>query len=540
MAKKWEPSDKFNEYAKFIANHPNYSGMPDLYWDEDKKLIQWEAPSNRGGGKFEHSHTKRLEWWKKKAVEVGIDPKTTNEWISKTAKKIHPTSKKPCKVCGRVMDIRYAYPSNNFIRRVLKLNYVPEEYSIDSLEHIKDLITRMVDDFGNQVLSDLPKLLKAKGIEVPKSKPNLDAWLEWVDNEYIPQEPSILSPGAMSNAPDRLDGFHTFNKCCRSSADKGRHKKNLLSYTTDRRVFEYWNEGNWIAANKMMGLVKTKFIDEGCLNGHKSKSTADHIGPLSLGFSHRPEFQLLCSACNSGKNNRMMLSDVKLLMEREEGGVRVVSWYAKRIWDLRKDSVDSPELALRLSKLMRDNWHNAAYLLGEIAKLGHFTFLISLMDISFADFDYEFKNLRVENFVTKFDELIKIPKTTKYVAEQKARAVRVALESLITYIEKGNRNTYLVEKDRLQESINRVDKVLKSAPSEIKELDKNIEKLLSTFENINSDAEYKKIIGKLPKQNPEAFAEAKSILTDVLDIVAEKLSDDWSSSRYVRDDSFSE
>lgn len=420
MARKWKPDEQFGKYARFIAKHPNYKGMPDLFWDSSKRRIQWEAPSNRGGGKFEHSHTKRLQWWKKKAKKIGIDPERTNEWISKTAKAIHPTGKKPCKVCGRVMDIRYSYPSHYLIARIKKLDYVPEEYTFDELEHIRDLVTRLVTDFGNQIYKDLPSLFLAKNIKIPNIENSLKTWLQWIESEYVLLEPSILSPGAMSNAPDRLDGFHTFNRCCRPTADKGRHKNNLRSYTTDRRVFEYWNDGNWVAANKLMGLVKTRFESEGCLNGHTSKSSADHIGPLSLGFSHRPEFQLLCNACNSGKGNRMMLSDVKKLKKAEKQGEIVVSWYAKRMWDLRKNEVDSTELALRLSKLMRDNWHQTAYLLGKIAENGDFTFLVSLMSIKYADFSYSFKNLRIENHVTKFDSMSKTRRITKYTLEQKA------------------------------------------------------------------------------------------------------------------------
>ncbi|HFL9475791.1 TPA: Alw26I/Eco31I/Esp3I family type II restriction endonuclease, partial [Escherichia coli] len=68
----------------------------------------------------------------------------------------------------------------------------------------------------------------------------------------------------MANPPDRFDGFHSFNRCCRSIADKGRTKENLKSYVTDRRVFEYWVDGDWVAADRLMGQVRTNniFINE--------------------------------------------------------------------------------------------------------------------------------------------------------------------------------------------------------------------------------------------------------------------------------------
>ena len=52
------------------------------------------------------------------------------------------------------------------------------------------------------------------------------------------QKLSLLSPGVMSNAPDRLDGFHSYNKCCRAKEDKGRSKENLNKYGEDRRAYE--------------------------------------------------------------------------------------------------------------------------------------------------------------------------------------------------------------------------------------------------------------------------------------------------------------
>src|SRR3989344_1701512 len=53
-----------------------------------------------------------------------------------------------------------------------------------------------------------------------------------------PNKRNSLSAGAMSNAPDRLDGYHTYNLCCRSKQDTGRHKSNLARYGEDRRAYE--------------------------------------------------------------------------------------------------------------------------------------------------------------------------------------------------------------------------------------------------------------------------------------------------------------
>ena len=107
----------FIKYTKMIANHSAYSGMPDIL--NNKGGIQWAAPSNRSSGKFKETHIKRKGWWEAKAAKVGI---STDEsaWISKVAKLIHPTKKKPCRVCGKIMSIQYIYLNSFIIKRLIK------------------------------------------------------------------------------------------------------------------------------------------------------------------------------------------------------------------------------------------------------------------------------------------------------------------------------------------------------------------------------------------------------------------------------------
>ena len=187
-------------------------------------------------------------------------------------------------------------------------------------------------------LSSAPAVVNSF-VTIPALPNELSAWTTWIEQSYISTEPSMLGPGAMANPPDRLDGFHTYNRCCRPSADKGRSKENLASYSTDRRAFENWSDGNWITANKLMGYINSnpEMKKEHCANSnsagkHPRPCSADHIGPISLGFCHRPEFQLLCKPCNSAKNNRMYYSDVAHLIEVEESGTIVATWYANPIW----------------------------------------------------------------------------------------------------------------------------------------------------------------------------------------------------------------
>ena len=427
----WSP--EFVSYMKTIVTHPAYRGMPDAIKPDGK--IQWEAPSNRSGGKYQYTNTKRREWWRSKAIAIGIDV-SKDKWISRTAKSIHPTGEKPCKRCGAVFRIAYVYPSLKLELRFKRL--FGSDFSISQLEPITDIIQRAFDLYGSPSINLICNILSTSSIKVPKFDDDIEFFLAWVEEFYIPQESALLGPGAMSNAPDRFDGFHSFNRCCRGSADTGRSSVNLLSYTTDRRVFEFWSEGDWIAADRLMGLIRSKFSNERSADGGDGPPTADHIGPLSLGFCHRPEFKLLSKTANSAKNNRMSLADVQHLLSCEGNGISVISWYAKPLWDLRKKQVNNEEIALRLSKQLRDNQRSAMGILCSLFEKGKFAFLTYLLELGYADRKIEYKNIRIVNYFTVYDELIFEKRNTKYSIEQKARRIRIGFESIRAYIGKGN------------------------------------------------------------------------------------------------------
>ncbi len=524
---------KFLEYVRYIVKHKNYEGMPDVYLDN--RSIQWEAPSNRTGGKFKDTHHKRREWWKKRAISIKIDPESPH-WISKTAKQIHPTKKKPCKNCGRMMDIRYAYPSKILKSRILKLPYVDESFFSESFEHIKDIISRLIDTYVDSIYYDLPHLLKTSSISTPDLPHNKSAWICWIEKEYIPTEPSMLSPGAMSNAPDRLDGFHSFNLCCRGNVDPGRTKENLQSYATDRRVFEYWVDGDWIAADRLIGIIRsskeTKNIP--CPNGHPPPCTADHIGPISLGFSHRPEFRLICKACNSAKNNRMTYEDVIHLIELENNGEKVASWYCNNLWNLRKKSVCNEETALRISKLLRDNRHTFMFLLSKIESAGYYTFMATLLGLKYADYEIDFKNFCVKDNITCFNSLIKRKRTTKYVIEQKVRRFRVAFSALREYQQKKNRNVFVIWSPFLERELRKLFIILGNSNERIRGFDHYLRSLI--YSNDVSVERLGRYINLIPKtlNEPQEFKLAKIHLKEIMDHIAKTFNKLWNEERYVR------
>ncbi|WP_438433659.1 Alw26I/Eco31I/Esp3I family type II restriction endonuclease [Gorillibacterium sp. sgz500922] len=525
----------FHEYAKFIVEHDSYKGMPDVYKDDGG--IQWEAPSNRPGGKFKDTHHRRREWWKCKAIELGISPEK-DAWISKTAKTLHPTKSKPCKNCGRIMDIRYVYPNSKLLKRISKLEYFTSDFEVNELEHIDRLVIRLIKQFGARVFADLPNILKTDSIIIRAINPTIKDWLHFINNEYVPLEPKLLSPGAMSNAPDRLDGFHTFNRCCRQKVDKGRSVENLRSYSTDRRVFEYWVDGDWVAANTLVGLIRSNpdLQAQPCLNGHSGPCSADHIGPISLGFAHRPEFQFLCKSCNSGKNNRMFYSDVSHLREVEGNGENVTSWYSKTLWDSLKHLVVSEETALRLSKILRDNRHNAMFLIQKIAEAGHFCFLSIFLGLHYADFSVLFDELIVRNHKTKYKNIERHQKFTKYANIQKARRIRIAFHALEEYTEKENRNAFLISNRQLADKLNDTLNILEQKPEEVYLIDLEIANLLKIKEDIVSP-KFQKIMGKLSLIGllPKCFPIAKETMNDYMDIISKELSAMWEADRYVRE-----
>lgn len=538
-----EAAEAFLQYEEEIVNNPAYAGMPDARRADGS--IQWEAPSNRSEGQFQFTHDKRYKWWMNKAAEVGI---STNEdkWISKVTKKIHPTKQHPCKVCGRIMDIRYCYLSSNFIKRVKKLPFYNNDLDFNELTHIIDFITTFVDTYGNEAYAALPQLLKCTQFKnIPKLTNSLSVWTNWINQEYIPREPSMLSPGVMSNAPDRLDGFHTFNRCCRATADKGRTRANLASYSTDRRAFENWSDGNWITANKLMGFINSdsEMKKEHCANEkdgngvHPRPCSADHIGPISLGFCHRPEFQLLCKPCNSAKNNRMYYSDVCHLIEMEDKGEIVTSWYATPIWELCKNRVVDRESALQLSRIMRDNRNIALTLLYDFMVKKEYLFLLSLLNLEYANYSYSIipSSVKINNqIVTAF--FLKEKSSLRYVNIQKKRKIRVAFSSLLEYGDKINRNGYMYTTPEIENLKEKSFALLSHVNRNLKEQNQILINDLFDERNIESSLEKflsEKKYGDLT--SIEEFIVVKRLLTDIMTIIAKEISSNWDSPRYSRE-----
>jgi len=251
----------------------------------------------------------------------------------------------------------------------------------------------------------------------------------------------------MSNAPDRLDGFHTYNICHRTKEDTGRSKDNLKTYGQDRRAFEYWSEGDWSAASRLM---KQKVVGN-CANcGSNEQLTADHEGPISLGFCHRPKFAALCKRCNSGKNNRMSRLDIENLIQDEKNNGTVISFHAKTVWNLLKNFTKNDEFALQISKIMRANQHQYLMLLSKIKNTGHTEFLLSLLHPEYAKNRYKIIGFKGTDFGYK--KLLVSKRQDTYSNSLEKRMIRISLDALDEYSSKENRNPLLLEFKELEKT----------------------------------------------------------------------------------------
>lgn len=311
-----------------------------------------------------------------------------------------------------------------------------------------------------------------------------DASLEEIksllETEIVRKESRKLSPGAMANPPDRLDGFHTYNLCCRSTQDTGRSRENLRTYGIDRRAFEHWTEGNWEAASLLMSQVG----EGSCARcGSWRQLTADHVGPISLGFQHTPRFEAICGPCNSAKNNRMDNRDVEALLELESVEEAVISWQAKQVWDLGKQQVMDDETALRLSKLMNVNQHEFMRLLVRARNSGIEDALIQFLSPQYAIQRVNFIGL--DPATLRYERIEFNNRQLTYARSKAARMIRIAFSSIDDYALKSRRNITMLPSTLVDEQLSAVEQAMNRAKSNPTEWRGELQSALETSRSID-------------------------------------------------------
>lgn len=452
---KFKAHPNYVIYMDMIVKHPNYSDMPGAVQENGK--IVWQVSSGKSTSFYKH-YQERVKWWVHKADSNKIrGTGNSDDRFSITARIIHPTGYRACRLCGQDRNVGYFYSNQRLVNKLNKLT----ESSIffKSKQPIADVLHLLESKLGKEKTEKvIIEIFSERKDYFDKYGLSEEAF---VRTNFI--RSNYLSPGFMCNPPDRLDGFHDYcNLGCRENHDPGRSKENLSSYQHDRRVFEYWAEGDWLVADALYNKAGAG----SCYICNKSmpKISPDHVGPLACGFKQIPFFLPTCISCNSSKNRRLFKTDIDLLINYEkEANESVASWQVKVIWDknkfLVKDDADAKELS-NWMRAMQDYYIRALY---AMYSAGHIRFLTLFLHSELAGFKVTFTGLNTSNLT--FKDYKKIPVDTKLRNSLASRTIRISFEELEMYARKGIddrkvRKKLLVEnKDIIKELLKTADKM---------------------------------------------------------------------------------
>ena len=424
----------YYEYVEMIVAHPNYKG---LYYDRDKSgKVNWVVAGNSDKGKI------RQKWWDEKCKQLNVP--IQKGCYAKVARMIHPTGVHVCQCCGEERSIFYEYPTKNtakLLNRILGTTIDPDNDEQRAECTIKEIVQGWCD--SSQKLVALAKAFK---LPIPNNNEEL---IETIYRELVNNNSSRFSPGVMSNPPDRFNGFHSYALCCRTKFDNGRNPKNMSTYGQDRRAYEEWSDGDYNYANRLMGEFRKQMPMKCPQCGKIAKMSADHIGPVSLGFCHSRYFTPLCKSCNSAKNNRFTKSDVDELIALEKNGAQVVSWHSQYIWDIVKTQIGNDIDAKKASSIMAKCHQNILNILALIHKNTGKEFLMRYLHPEYSMMDYRFENFDLRHL----DRMIVIanPLDSKNKRKNQERYVRIAFESLDDFLAKDNRKNYFLIEETSQE-----------------------------------------------------------------------------------------
>lgn len=412
--RKW--NSRFIAYMKMIVHHPNYKGLP--IERKANGSLSWITTAKSKIGE------ERIEWCLEKADELGLQRRAGVYADAMLA--IHPTKWKVCQTCGKSMSLYYHYPNVNFLKSLNR------EFNVEftDCDHISDIWDELITQ-GLQKTRLATFLIKKGNLNLEPTTAEKEEIINALELACRKGNKKLLGPGAMSNFPDRYDGFHTYNRCCRASQDKGRSKENLKSYTKDRRAYEYWSDGNIHAANQFMGSI---FFDG---------ISADHIGPISLGFIHDPRYlQPMATSDNSAKRDRLQLEDIKTIIETyQRTNVYPMSWYSKLIWEyiVKHYSTHHHLIAGSYRDALKQNMANFMYILWVILEKcpqnGESFLEKTLLAPNYKYFEYSYTFNEKGKIVSK-----KPRHFTDRNQNETDRYKRIAIESVYDYNDKDNRH----------------------------------------------------------------------------------------------------
>jgi Alw26I/Eco31I/Esp3I family type II restriction endonuclease len=444
------------KYQEFIVSHPNYKGMP--VTRNGSGNVSWMTTIQTDLGK------ERMVFWGAKMKELNINANSIMDAgiRKKVAYENHPTKKHICLFSGTELSLEYRYPAP---QRIDLINKGYDEsfkyYDLDIYELATVLfeideckIFKKVFNIKNAVsIIDDCKIIK-NTFKINNPLSTRDGILKHLKDVYVLKEKrGYVSPGVMSNSPDRLDGFHSYNNDVRDVCDTGRRKDNLKKYTQDRRVYEMWSDGDWKKADRLYAT----FVKNGV--------SPDHIGPMSLGFAHRPKFQPMTASQNSSKGNRMTLADVNILIDDEKKGDNVVTWHSKYIWDNLKGEIQDDADALKLSALMRKNLHHVLIVFSIINENGFNKFLEQFLNPEYSYYDYEFEDFNADT--GEYGNVITKKLEGKNQENNVNRYFRIAFEKLVEYADKDNRKNKIWDSKSIDSKIIDLISLLKKDKNDV-------------------------------------------------------------------------
>lgn len=467
MAKKLkgevQSHPNYEKYVEFIVNHPNYAGL--YYERDDNGRVKWVVTGKSPKGQL------RQSWWDKQCKVHNIP--IQKGCYAKLARLIHPTGIHVCQCCGEGRSIFYEYPAKTtvgILNKILGCNINKDNDEERAQNTIREIIEQWCDS-----MEKAKSLASAFGLRTPKDKHDL---IELIYSEMVDKESSRFSPGVMCNPPDRFNGFHSYALCCRTKFDTGRHMENMMTYGQDRRAYEDWPDGDYNLANRLMGEFRKQPPMVCPVCGNTEKMSADHIGPISLGFCHSRNFAPMCSGCNSSKNNRFTKSDVDELIRIEESGEQVISWHSKAIWDAVKHTIKNDIDAKFASSVMAKCHQNVLNILSIIYKKTGTEFLLRYLHPEYSLVDYRFEDvdlLHLENL-----KIISTPLDSKNKRKNQERYVRIAFESLEEFSNKKNRKNYFL----IDEDSKELDPIIASIT--LREYDKADKLLRQLIESVSN------------------------------------------------------
>ena len=172
-------------------------------------------------------------------------------------------------------------------------------------------------------------------------------------------------------------------------------------------------------------------------------TSADHIGPISLGFVHDPSYlQPMPGGENSSKRDRLQLDDIENIIKIEERtGVYPMSWYSKLIWEFIKSnySIFPNKVPTLYRDALKQNMTNFMYILKTILENcqenGQNFLIDAFLNPNYECFKYSYKFNEDGQIIKKEPRHI-----TARNQNEKSRYIRIAIKSVYDYNEKVNRN----------------------------------------------------------------------------------------------------